>query len=187
MRGDWLDFSRTHPEATKRRSAGKNRACPLFFALVLSGCGYRFTAGGADLPGGVQKVCAPIFVNRTAEPGLEVPFTESLRGHLIRAGRLSKSCDATITGEVLNVWGGPTVFTQRGVLASYRIFATVHVRLFQQDKLVAEAQVAGFEDYLPAAEVNLDVLQVEANRQAALRRLSETLARDAYDRLATNW
>lgn len=156
-------------------------------ALLLSGCGYRFTAGGAPFPGGVRRVCAPLFVNRTAEPGLEVQFTEALRGQLIRAGRLGDDCGARITGEILNVWGGPTVFTKAGTLASYRVFATVQVRLFQGDKLLAESPVTASEDYLPSTETNQDILQVEANRQAALRRLSETIARDAYDKLTTDW
>lgn len=156
-------------------------------ALASTGCGYRFSAGGAALPDGVREVCAPLFVNRTAEAGLELVFTESLRAHLIRAGTLGRDCDAKINSELINVWGGPTVFTNRGVLASYRIFAHVKLRLMKGDRLLAESDVIGWEDYLPSAETNADVLYVEANRQAALRRLSDALARDAYERLTTAW
>jgi hypothetical protein len=157
------------------------------FSLLL-GCGYRFTAGGAELPGGVKEVCAPLFVNRTAEPGLELAFTQSFRSQLIRVGRLASTCNANVKGELVNVWGGPTVFTSTGnQLASYRVFATVHVQLVQADKVLADATVTGAEDYLPSLETAQDVLQVEANRQAALRRLSETLARDAYEKLTTAW
>lgn len=160
----------------------------LTIAAALSlGCGYRFTAGGAPLPGGVKAVCAPVFVNRTAEAGLELAFSDALRRHLIKVGRLDSSCDGKITGELINVWGGPTVATNIGTLASYRIFAHVILRLHQGDKLLGEASVVGWEDYLPALETRQDVLTVEANRQAALRRLSDSLARDAYEKLTTAW
>jgi len=159
----------------------------LALLLATCACGYRFTAGGAALPEGIQEVCAPIYVNRTPEAGLELVFTEALRAHLIRAGTLGRDCSARITGELLQVWGGPTVLTNRGVLASYRISARVHLRLFKGEKLLAEADITAWEDYLPSAETSQDVLRVEANRQAALRRLSEELARDAYERLTTAW
>ncbi|MDQ3265470.1 MAG: LPS assembly lipoprotein LptE [Myxococcota bacterium] len=159
----------------------------LLLSLLACSCGYRFTAGGADLPEGVRKVCAPLYVNRTAEAGLELVFTESLRAHLIRAGTLGSDCQAQLNGEVVAVWGGPTVITNRGVLASYRIFARVQLRLTKADKLLAQTEVTGWEDYLPSAETQQDVLRVEANRQAALRRLSDALAREAYEKLTTAW
>ena len=40
---------------------------------------------------------------------------------------------------------------------------------------------SGSEEYLPDA--NNDVLALEAQRQAALRRLAETLVRDGFERL----
>lgn len=163
------------------------RLAVLTLALASLGCGYRFTAGGAPLPGGVKTVCAPMYVNRTAEAGLELVFSDALRRHLIRVGTLDSDCQGKITGELINVWGGPTVFTNRGQLASYRIFAHVILRLHQGDKLLGEASVVAWEDYLPALETNQDVLAVETNRQAALRRLSDTLARDAYEKLTTAW
>lgn len=163
------------------------RRALLIAAMVSLGCGYRFTAGGAPLPGGVKSVCAPVYLNRTAEAGLELAFTDALRRHLVRVGKLDSACEGKITGELVNVWAGPTVFTNYGALASYRIYAHVILRLHQGEKLLGEANVVGWEDYLPALETRQDVLAVESNRQAALRRLSDSLARDAYEKLANAW
>ncbi|SRR5712692_11924364 len=154
--------------------------------LLLSGCGYRFTAGGAGLPGGIREVYAPIFVNKTPEPGLEAIFTQAMREQLIRAGVAGSShSDAQLMGEVQSVSGAPTILTSGGTLASYRLFAQIGVRLRNNGADVPNAAVvvAGQEDYLPGK----NILESEANRTAALRRLSESLARDAYDRLATRW
>jgi len=163
------------------------------WVLVLAagaGCGYRFTAGGAGLPEGIRSVCAPVLLNQTAEPGLEVAFTESLRAQLLRAGVAGGpgSCAGEISGELLNITSSPTVLTNAGAPASYRIQATARLRLTRGERVLSEATVSGTEEYLPPPEsAPADVLQAEAQRQAALRRLAEVMMRDGYERLASAW
>ncbi|MCY1079760.1 LPS assembly lipoprotein LptE [Archangium lansingense] len=168
--------------------------------LSAAGCGYRFTPRGTGLPGGVRSVCAPVFSNNTAEPGLELLFTRSMRQELVRAGVLggTGACEATLEGVVLGVGSMPTAIaepvfqgnTQSAPpqLASYRASATVLLQLKRDGQVVATAEVSGTEDFLPGtASVSGDVLEVEANRQSALHRLAETLMREGYDRLASSW
>jgi hypothetical protein len=173
--------------------------CVLLLSAV--GCGYRFTSRGAGLPEGVRSVCAPVFRNDTAEPGLEVLFTRLLRQELVRAGTLggTGACEATLEGVVRGVGTGPTVVAepvfQGGTagtasrVASHQASATVLLRLMRDGRVLAETEVSGAEDFLPGTANGLsgDVLEVEANRQAALHRLAETLMREGYDRLASNW
>lgn len=163
------------------------RALAAALALSAAGCGYRFTAGGAPLPEGIRSVCAPTWRNRTAEPGLEALFSESMREWLARSGAAGgERCDATLEGEIVSVTGAQTLLTPAGTLASYRVSAVVQLRLVKGGRVVAQAEVAGAEDYLPE-RTSGDVLVTEANRQAALRRLSDALARDGYERLAGGW
>lgn len=164
------------------------------------GCGYRFTPRGAGLPEGVRSVCAPVFRNDTAEPGLELLFTRNFRQELLRAGVLggAGACEATVEGVVVAVGSGPTsvaepIFqgsarTTAPQVASYHATATVLLRLRREGQVVSEATVTGSEDFLPGTtNQSGEVLQVEANRQSALYRLSETLMREGYDRLASGW
>jgi hypothetical protein len=168
------------------------RARWLGLVVVLAGCGYRFAVGPGALPEGLTEVRAPIFVNRTAEPGLEVAFTQALRQHLTRAGvATTGSAEAEIVGEVLSLGGGPTIVTARGSLASYRLHGAALVKLLKGGRVIAEAHVTGAEDFLPGHELlrpegsrQADVLQTEANRQAAIERLAEAMMQDAYERLA---
>jgi hypothetical protein len=160
-----------------------------------AGCGYRFTPRGGALPENLHSVCAPLFQNRTAEPGLETLFTQSLREQLVRAGTLAhQGCEARIEGEVQWVGSGPTIVTQAVLdpdgnlrkgpqLASYRASATVLLRLKKDERVLSETVVTGAEDFLPGG----DVVDAETNRQAALRRLTEALMREGYDRLASTW
>jgi hypothetical protein len=126
-----------------------------------------------------------VLINRTAEPGLEAIFTQSLREQLVRAGTAGDSAsDAQIVGELLEVSGSATVLSTAGALASYRLSATVALRLIHKGAEIpnSSVRVAGQEEYLPGG----NVLQSEANRSAALRRLADALMRDAYDRLAVH-
>ncbi|AFE04751.1 putative lipoprotein [Corallococcus coralloides DSM 2259] len=150
-------------------------------AMLGAGCGYRFSPWGSALPAGTGQVCAPIFANETAEPGLENLFTSYLRNQLIQAGRLDTApgCASTIEGAVLNIWTSPTIIPN-----NYRISTTVRLRLVKEGQLLSETVVAGTEDYLQGRG---NVLEAEANRQAALARLAELLMRDGYDRLASTW
>jgi hypothetical protein len=180
------------------------RLCAVVAAALVAGlgCGYRFVPRDATLPEGVRSVCAPVFVNETPEPGLETLFTQALRQELVRAGTLGDggACEARIEGIVTIVNSSPTIVTepieevregdvivQPGVpaqLASYRAFAEARLRLIKGEQVLSETSVSGTEDYLPGSG---DVLEAEANRQAALHRLSETLMREGYERLARSW
>jgi hypothetical protein len=155
------------------------------------GCGYRFVPRETTLPEGVRSVCAPVFQNETAEPGLETLFTRAMRQELLRLGTLGDgaACEARLEGVVTNVYSSPTILTEptagtQAQLASYRAFAEVRLRLLKGEQVLADTSVSGTEDYLPGSG---DVLEAEANRRSALHRLSETLMREAYERLARNW
>ena len=149
------------------------------------GCGYRFTSGGAGFPQGIQHVFVPVVLNRTTEPGLDGVFTEALREQLARAGHLGgEGSEGRLEGELLGVTAGVAQLAPgtSGAL-TYRISATLRVRLFKDGTLLASTDVLGYEDYLPA--LRADVITTEANRQAALRRLATAMATDAIARLST--
>jgi hypothetical protein len=169
------------------------RFCAAVAAVLVAGlgCGYRFVPRDTTLPEGVRAVCAPVFVNETPEPGLETLFTRAMRQELVRVGTLGDGavCEARLEGVVTNVFSSPTIVTEPTEgsppqLASYRAFADVRLRLLKDERVLAETSVSGTEDYLPGSG---DVLEAETNRQAALHRLSETLMREGYERLARNW
>jgi hypothetical protein len=175
------------------------RLCAVVAAVLVAGvgCGYRFVARDTTLPEGVHAVCTPIFLNDTAEPGLETLFTRAMREQLVRVGTLGDGgkCDARLEGTVTNVGSSPTIITEPitdangqvvvpAQLASYRAFAEARLRLLKDERVLSETTVSGTEDYLPGSG---DVLEAEANRQAALHRLTETLMREGYERLARNW
>jgi hypothetical protein len=67
---------------------GTRRGTVSVWLLVLSSCGYRFSAPGGALPEGLRAVRAPVFENKTGEPTAEIFFTQAFREQLTRAGTL---------------------------------------------------------------------------------------------------
>jgi len=122
----------------------------LLLAAVLgcaAGCGYGFTAGGPGLPKGIHQVFAPVVVNRTSEPGLEAVFTDALREQLARAGTLGgEGSEARLEGELLSVSAAVAQLAPgtSGAL-TYRVAATLRVRLFRNGALLSLTDVSGTE------------------------------------------
>ena len=53
---------------------------PILFLLsiaVISGCGYQMVGRETHIPPGLNSIAIPTFVNKTFEPGIEVPFTQA--------------------------------------------------------------------------------------------------------------
>lgn len=152
-------------------------------AVVLAGCGYRFTAPGGPLPQGIKAVRAPMFENVTQEPGAEVLFTQALREQLERSGTLGDaSAEPHVRGVITGIAGGPLVSTP-GRLPNYRLSASARLVLVSKGQDLVSTEVTGAEDYPPGA----DLLLTEANRAAALRRLADAMMREGYQRLCSGF
>ena len=163
-----------------------SRIGTLLVVALLTACGYRFIGGADNLPAGVTTLWAPMAVNKTPEPGFEVTFTEYLRQRMMRAGVLSgPGSSAEVQSEISTTGTGPALVrnVDGGVgYASYRVSATVKLSLVRNGEVLRKAESSNTEDFLPDA--NSDPLALEAARKAALDRLAEMLARDAFERLA---
>lgn len=156
--------------------------------LLLCACGYHFTAGGPSLAGGTRPIFVPTVVNKTSEAGLDVVFTEALREQLGRTGLLGgEKSPAHLDGEILAVSAAPAVLASSSAARasqalSYRVNVVLMVKLYRGSELLTQTVVSGSEDYLQGQRP--DILSVESNRVAALKRLAVALAQDAYVRLA---
>jgi hypothetical protein len=146
--------------------------------LLWAGCGYRFTAPGANLPAGAGPIRVPVFENQATEPNFEVLVTQAIRERYARAGLLGgDGAETTLEGSVLSVSSGP-VFG--GVaFPTYQVAASVRVTLRRGDQVLGQAIVSTTEDFTSGG----DVLLTEANRGAALRRLADVVSREVVERL----
>ena len=168
----------------------------LVLLALLCGCGYRFGARSDSLPTEGKRVFAPTFQNDTADPGLEVVFTDAFRAELANAHAAGDSdCAVQAKGVVTASGGGPgLVYTNPtgnpqslgpfgNTPAAYSVSASACVRLVETEKVLANACVNGTEDYAPGR----DALEMEAARRVALQRLAKKLMREAFDKLSSGF
>lgn len=155
--------------------SGKGLA-PVLVAIMLTACGYRFTAPNASLPGGLHSARVPVFTNRTAEPGAELAFTQAARDQLDRAGRLGgPDAEGVLEGTILSVGSGPFM----GRPPVFRMTATISLNLTKSGLSVGTTTSSVSEEF-PSGP---DVLLTESNRAAALRRLADACVREGLERL----
>lgn len=149
----------------------------ILLCCLLSACGYRFTAPNSALP----VVQVPTFENKTAEPTLELIFTQAARDQLHRAGRLGgETADGTLRGTVLTVTGGPFMTAPTlGRQPGMRLTISVAFTLEKAGRALGNTVVTSSEEFPSGA----DVLLTESNREAALRRLADSVVREALERL----
>ena len=162
-----------------RRARSRRRGAALVLLALAAGCGYRFGVPLGRLAVDGRAVAAPLFENRTAEPGAEALFTAAAREALARAGTLAPRDEGLVLrGAVEDVSTAPLVAAP-GRLPNYRLSATLAVALWKDGVQVAAATVTGHEESPPGA----DALGSETYRGLALRRLAERVAVEALERL----
>jgi len=140
----------------------------------------------------------PVFKNATVEPGIEGYFTDAFRDELSRYGREGGAAsDATAEGTITSVSSGSAIITSQLAerayqTLSYRVQATVTIKVVRQGgEQIGQTTVTGGEDFLPCRPTagfdcpvqGAGVLETEAGRRMALRRLAATLMRQAYQNL----
>lgn len=174
-------------------------------AMLLPGCGYHL-AGDPKPPAGVHRIMVPTFLNRTYEPGLELPFTEKLRNEFLRGSAVElvsdkKDADAVVSGEVLTFRTVPTVLVQapnfpsaadrqRLLPTRYRAIAEVKISLVSitTGEVLWSDTLEGTEEYdAGQAPEGFEALARETQQSTAVVSLAQDLMREAYDRMMTDF
>ena len=148
-------------------------------ALLAAACGYQLARPG-DVPGG-QPIRVARFENYTAQVEAGGLFAGALRAELDARGKLAPEggTGPELTGELLSLASMPSALGAQGATA-YNLSAAVRVRLREGSAVVYEDQIGLGEDYL----AGIDVLGTEANRRAAMRRLSLRISREILERMS---
>lgn len=153
----------------------------------ISGCGYRFSGGGA-LPKDVKQVFVAMLENRTEETGIESVLTNDLIYEFSRSGTFAggkNQADAHLTGVIDSITKG--TISRIGINTSQerRVSLIVSFRLTGKDgvEIWSAKGVSENETYL----VEKDRETTDRNRRIAIERLSKRLAEKVYQRLTDNF
>ena len=159
----------------------------LLLLMVGAGCGYRL-AGSGSLPQGIDRVCITVFDNNSTQTGLEKIFTNQLIYEFSKRGGVSLVdrgvADGILSGAVEQVVTGTVSREGTYTAAERRVWVTLAVRLKTPDKKQIWGDEIKDEAVYPVVSDNQ---RTQANKEAALRRLSEDMAETVYNRITANF
>ncbi len=173
-----------------RKAKGLLTAYILIPALIFfaGGCGYSFTVSGVQDDASGRTLFVPVVENQTAESGLGVSLADAFMEELVRtrrfksagpedAGFVLQATVRSIHDEGLARRTGGDAFTRRVRLIVDARLSDASARVVWQ-----ETGISQYEDYVVS---QTDIGLTRSARQKALMRLSERLARNVGDRIAT--
>ena len=157
----------------------------LLMLLTLVGCGYHFPGKSGSLPGGVQSLYIPLFVNRTAKPQLENKLSSRVSEVFARNGNISlveqrSQAEAVLEGVISSYNSRAISYDQNDDISEYRATVTVEAKLRQVEDghLLWSGIVTWDENYIAADDKGTQSdLEDEAIDEIGLRLSEELLYR----------
>lgn len=156
----------------------------LVVILCLSGCGYYFPGQGGTVPGQVNSIYIPLFVNRTAEPQLENRLTNKVSEVFSRRKSLSQVerpdlAEAILKGKIESYRSRPLAYDSQDNISEYRATMQVSAELLggsEQQTVLWQAAETWSVDYLAAD----DKTRQEDLEDLAIEELSLRLAENLF-------
>jgi len=162
---------------------------PVAFGLLLIGCGYQMVGKETHIPPGLNSIAIPTFVNKTMEPGIEVPFTQALLREFIldRRVKVTDRKDAeTILEGVINSFNLFSVaYDRSGYALEYQVIVVADITLKRNtgETLWVEKHMSETRWF----RVSQSILMTEDNKVAAIREAGEFMAQRIRNRFFYNF
>ncbi|MBI1911810.1 MAG: hypothetical protein HYS21_07380 [Deltaproteobacteria bacterium] len=155
----------------------------VFFAAVVSGCGYHVAGKGGAMPGGIKELSIPVFTNTTSKPDIEATITSAFVNEFITTVEVLNESEFLLQGTIKSYALNPVSFTKSDVNQEYRLTVVIDVRLFDKETgrmYWIEENITDYEDF--TVNIN-DVSATRDAETAALRKLSKDTARATKERM----
>lgn len=124
----------------------------------LVGCGYHFPGKGGVLPGDVQMVYLPLFINKTSEPQLENLLSNNVSEVFARNANISQvenvqQAEAVLEGVVSSYRTRALSYDKNDDISEYRATMVIDVKLRQvtDGRLLWQGTISWDDEY-PAAD-----------------------------------
>ena len=160
---------------------------PLFLfllsAILISGCGYRFSAGGEYIDKKIRTVFIDNFTNRTGEPYIDNTIRNAFINQFTTGSRFTivdrrEKADAAFRGSIDSLTTAPLSYQKSNLASEERVTITMELAFEEQDTkktIWTNKSFSGYQDYATP-----DLNSKEANRKNALIKLSNDTAERAY-------
>jgi outer membrane lipopolysaccharide assembly protein LptE/RlpB len=161
----------------------------LMCVTFLWGCGYQLAGKDTHSPPGVTSVAIPTLVNKTLEPGIEIPFTQAFLREFIRDKRVKvvdrAQADAVLEGVIKTFYILSVSYDKSGYALEYQTVVIMDVALKKKngEVLWMERDLLEREWY----RTNPSVIATEDNKVNAIRQTAQSLAERIRNRFYYNF
>lgn len=156
--------------------------CSLVLLLCLSGCGYHFSGHAGNLPGGVETLYIPLFINKTNEPRLETRLASQVsevfsRNKKIRQVEKREAAEAVLLGTVRSYKNKSFSYDRQDGIGTYlsKMIIDVELRQTETNQLLWSGSINWGETYRASSDKNIQDLSRQRVLQQIILRLSEDL------------
>ena len=157
--------------------------------VLVGGCGYQLVGKETHLPPGISSISIPTFINKTLEPGIEIPFTQALLKEFILDRRVKvvdrKEADSFLEGIIKSYSFYAVSFDRSGLVLEYQANVVADLTLKKRDGEILWSEKNLSETSWYRASSN--VLANEASKDASLREIGRLMAERIRNRFFYNF
>jgi outer membrane lipopolysaccharide assembly protein LptE/RlpB len=165
---------------------------PILFLLgiaVISGCGYQMVGRETHIPPGLTSIAIPTFVNKTFEPGIEIPFTQAFLREFILDQRIKvvdrSQADSILEGVIQSFVISSASYDRSGLVLEYKTTVVMDVTLKKRtgETLWTVRDLKEARWY----HTSSNILTSEANKAMAIQQMGAIVAGRIRNRFFYNF
>lgn len=172
-------------------------------SLFVTGCGYRLSGYGSQVPDHVRTIFIPDFDNQTTRHQVEQYVTFAIRDEFIRRSRLEladseSSADSMLEGKILSFEVVPVSYDSDASANVYRITLKINVRFIdlKRNQVIYESSGLKFSetydidpsDLAPGSDPHqFDTSDFFTQETGTLKEISEELAESIVTTILENF
>lgn len=159
------------------------------FIILMAGCGYQMVGKETHVPPGINSIAIPTFVNKTFEPGIEVPFTQGFLREFIQDRRVKvvgrNEADSVLEGIIKSFHISSVSYDRSGIALEYQTTLVIDLTLRKKtgEILWMEKDLSDSRVYRTSS----NILVSESNKAAAIQLLGRFMAERIRNRFFYNF
>lgn len=161
----------------------------LLLFIINYGCGYRFVGKGTHIPSEISSIAIPTFINKTFEPGIEIPFTKAFLREFIRDRRLNvvdrNQADSILEGVIKSFEQSSASYDRSGFVMEYQTTIVMDIRLKKKTGELIWSE-EGFSE-TRWYRTSSNVLTSESNKAIAIEQMGSYIAERIRNRFFYNF
>lgn len=159
----------------------------LCFLSYITGCGYHVAGKGGHMPGGIEEVSIPVFVNMTKKPDIESIISTAFVSEFVTTVGVRAGAGAELRGAILSYELSPVSYTKNDVVQEYRLSVTLSLVLVEKAGGAVLWEDRNVRDYEDFKVTSTDVTATEEAEISVFRKLSKDVARLVKERMLENF